>query len=174
MDVDQYHVFIILGPCAAGIIWVDIRLHPQSSQIWGRSQSFLCSSGTFQSSTSFAERFAGHQKIIKWLCVLNTMDLSQIPSGPPPLGVDSNFVDPPTQAPVIKITISVLLSLMILFVSFRLYTKIWILNKMEISDCQSTKRRKRILLLMLVRCLQRRHSIRPRPLERTGYSSCVR
>ncbi|KAF7502448.1 hypothetical protein GJ744_005794 [Endocarpon pusillum] len=63
-----------------------------------------------------------------------TMDLTKTPSGPPPPGVIPNFVDPPTNAHISVIVLSIMLSLMLIFVLLRVYSNFWISHRFAISD----------------------------------------
>jgi hypothetical protein len=49
--------------------------------------------------------------------------LMHIPVTPPPLGVTSNFINPPSQAKQTQITIGIMLSLMIPLLIMRIYTR---------------------------------------------------
>lgn len=59
---------------------------------------------------------------------MSMAELSRTPALPPPDGVLSNFIDPPSRANSYIIVNSIALALMILCVSLRLYAKIWIIR----------------------------------------------
>ncbi|KAI1175953.1 hypothetical protein F4777DRAFT_548569 [Nemania sp. FL0916] len=62
------------------------------------------------------------------------MDLSQIPSAPPPPGVIPNFVNPPSIAPICRIVIAVTLPLMAIFLILRIYVRVAVSKKLGIDD----------------------------------------
>ncbi|KAI0108371.1 hypothetical protein F4814DRAFT_427730 [Daldinia grandis] len=61
-------------------------------------------------------------------------DYSQIPSLAPPLGVTSNFIDPPTMAPTSRILTGLTLAIMYCFVTLRVYTRVWVTYNFGIED----------------------------------------
>ncbi|KAI0003479.1 hypothetical protein F4779DRAFT_97597 [Xylariaceae sp. FL0662B] len=63
-----------------------------------------------------------------------SVDLWQVPAGLPPSGLQSNLVDPPTQAPVLRTGIYVLLPLMISFFLIRIYTRTRLTHTLGIDD----------------------------------------
>lgn len=63
-------------------------------------------------------------------------DLSKIPAEPPPPGVKSNFVDPPSQAYIPRIFTYVTLPPMLLFIALRIYVRIFITHKFGLDDCK--------------------------------------
>ena len=64
------------------------------------------------------------------------VDLSTIPIGPPPPGVQSNFVDPYSAAPAATAVIAILIVLQVVFVSIRLYGNIKSFHNLAIDDCE--------------------------------------
>ena len=62
--------------------------------------------------------------------------LSEIPSLQPPPGVTPNFVNPPTIAPAVIAVNAVLLALMLVAVSIRIYCKGLLLRSLGWDDCQ--------------------------------------
>ncbi|KAM7184582.1 hypothetical protein V8F33_012918 [Rhypophila sp. PSN 637] len=62
------------------------------------------------------------------------VDMSQIPAGIPPPGQTPNFIDPPSLSPVYRGIIYSFVPLMILFLIFRLYTRMRILRKLGWDD----------------------------------------
>lgn len=69
---------------------------------------------------------------IPWLII---MDLDQIPAYPPPPGVISNFKNPVSLAKPLVIVNVMFLSLMMIFVGIRIYTKGYIVRKLGWDDC---------------------------------------
>ena len=63
-------------------------------------------------------------------------DLSKVPTAPPPPGVVPNFTNPVTKAQMMTVVISVMLSLMLVFVSFRVFTNLWVSKRFAKSDCE--------------------------------------
>ena len=56
---------------------------------------------------------------------------------PPPPGIEPNFIDPPSQQNGNIALHTVLLSLATIFVSIRIYTRIWITKlDLGVEDCQ--------------------------------------
>ena len=64
------------------------------------------------------------------------MDLAQLPAGIPPPGVVPNFKNPPSLAQPIIAVHAVFLSLAVLFVALRLYTKIFLTRLLRWDDCE--------------------------------------
>lgn len=58
-----------------------------------------------------------------------------MPLGSPPSGVIPNFVNPDSNAYQLIITVAVCLTLVVLAVSMRLYTKYFIMHSMDWDDC---------------------------------------
>lgn len=67
------------------------------------------------------------------------IDLSQIPAYPPPPGVVSNFVNPPSLATAIIVTSSVMVGVMVLCVAARMYAKAVVTHTVGWDDCESRK-----------------------------------
>ena len=63
------------------------------------------------------------------------MDPTKTPSGMPPPGVTPNFIDPPNQASIATVFVTVTLALMIVMVAFRVHADIWISRKLESAGC---------------------------------------
>ena len=61
--------------------------------------------------------------------------LNTLPALPPPLGVESNFENPYSQGPILTAVGSVIITLMMLFFSVRMYTKMFIQKKFSWDDC---------------------------------------
>jgi hypothetical protein len=59
---------------------------------------------------------------------------SNIPAMPPPPGVTPNFVDPRNRTNVYIVVYTTFTSLVVLFVSLRLYAKIWITRSIGWDD----------------------------------------
>lgn len=64
--------------------------------------------------------------------------LANYPAMLPPEGVTPNFVDPYTLGPIFVIVSSVLITIMMIFVVVRIYTRIFINRKLYWDDCQSS------------------------------------
>ncbi|KAG6363982.1 hypothetical protein INS49_009085 [Diaporthe citri] len=64
----------------------------------------------------------------------SSLDLWEIPAGPPPPGKVPNLIDPPSQAPILSIGIYVLLPLLVPFVVMRLYTRLRLTRAFGIDD----------------------------------------
>lgn len=64
------------------------------------------------------------------------IDPTITPSKAPPPGVIPNFVDPPSNAHISIIVQSIMLPLMLAFVSLRVYSNLWISHKFALSDCE--------------------------------------
>ncbi|MCJ1380898.1 hypothetical protein MMC17_004007 [Xylographa soralifera] len=68
---------------------------------------------------------------------MNSSNLfDELPAAEPPPGVVPNFVNPYTQAPLLIITGSVFVAIMIMFVSARLYAKAFVIRKATWDDCK--------------------------------------
>ncbi|KAG8157018.1 hypothetical protein KVR01_013008 [Diaporthe batatas] len=65
---------------------------------------------------------------------LSSYDPSTFPALPPPAGVLPDFIDPPTRAPAGRIVICVTLSVMLIFVILRAYTRIFMTRLFGIDD----------------------------------------
>jgi len=64
------------------------------------------------------------------------LDFTKLPVRPPPSGVQSNFVDPPTRAGQLTAALAVLIALSTTFVLLRLYTRLVLLARsLDIGDC---------------------------------------
>lgn len=62
------------------------------------------------------------------------MDLAKIPLLPPPPGVTPNFVNPESRCSVLIIVSTICLALLLLFVTLRLYSRIWIARAFGLDD----------------------------------------
>lgn len=62
-------------------------------------------------------------------------DLSKIPTMPPPPGLMSNFVNPPTRAGEVIAAFSICFALATIFVGLRLYVRLAMIRMFGISDC---------------------------------------
>ena len=60
--------------------------------------------------------------------------LSRTPALPPPDGLHSNFIDPPSRADLYIVVVSIAISLMLLCVCLRLYAKIWLIRSPDWDD----------------------------------------
>ena len=58
-----------------------------------------------------------------------------LPTAPPP-GVTPNFADPQTRTNIFIVVYAVFTSLVVLFVSLRLYAKMWIIRSIGWDDCE--------------------------------------
>ncbi|KAI3401820.1 hypothetical protein diail_8198 [Diaporthe ilicicola] len=67
---------------------------------------------------------------------MSLYDPSMFPALAPPPGVLPNFNNPATRAPAARIVICITLSVMILFVSLRIYTKIFVTRLFGVDDCK--------------------------------------
>lgn len=65
---------------------------------------------------------------------LTVLDFSQIPSMPPPPGVTSNFVNPENNSSILIIVCTICLVFLLLFVSLRMYTRLWISRSFGLDD----------------------------------------
>ena len=63
--------------------------------------------------------------------------LEGVPAALPPPGVVPSHVDPYSDGPVLIIVGSILVAVMLLFVSVRIYTKVKIVRKSSPDDCES-------------------------------------
>ena len=61
--------------------------------------------------------------------------LAQMPVAPPPPGVASNFVDPPTTAPMAYGVMSLALVIMVSAVTMRFYTRAVVVKSFGADDC---------------------------------------
>ena len=66
------------------------------------------------------------------------VDLSRIPIRPPPPGVQSNFVDPPSMVPATIAVGIIFIILTTLFVAIRLYANYHAVRKLALDDCSSS------------------------------------
>ena len=64
------------------------------------------------------------------------MDPTKTPSGPPPPGVTPNFVNPPSNAHVSLIVTTIMIPLLLAFISLRIYSNLWVERKFAKSDCE--------------------------------------
>ena len=76
-----------------------------------------------------------------------------LPAHLPPPGVKSNFIDPVTRAPDLVATSVLCLSVMVVCVAIRFYTKLHIKHKWGWDDCRGTYRPLIWYMLMLSRDL---------------------
>lgn len=58
-----------------------------------------------------------------------------LPALPPPPGISSKFIDPVTRAPAFVITCAVCITLMVICVTVRVYTKLYITKTWGWDDC---------------------------------------
>lgn len=65
-----------------------------------------------------------------------SLDLWRIPAGQDPDGRQPNFIDPPSQAPLLSIGIYVLFPLMLIFLIARIYTRARLTHTLGIDDCK--------------------------------------
>ena len=65
--------------------------------------------------------------------------LAKTPALAPPPGVVPNFIDPYNQGPILLVIGSILLALMMILVTVRAYTKIFIQRKLSWDDCSLPK-----------------------------------
>lgn len=70
---------------------------------------------------------------------LSSYDPNLFPALTPPTGVIPNFDDPPTRAPAGRIVICVTLSVMLMFVVLRSYTRVFVTRIFGIDDCKWMK-----------------------------------
>lgn len=64
------------------------------------------------------------------------VDIAQVPAGPPPPGITSNFTDPETlRAPVIAVNV-ILLVVTTTFVGMRIYTRKFLNRILSAEDCR--------------------------------------
>lgn len=59
------------------------------------------------------------------------------PAGTPPPGIIPNLVNPSTQGPTMIIVGSILLFFMLVFASMRFFTKLCIVRRTTLDDCES-------------------------------------
>lgn len=64
------------------------------------------------------------------------LDPTMTPSRPPPTGVIPNFVHPASNAHISVIVTSIMLPLVLVFVSLRVYSNLWINRRFAGSDCK--------------------------------------
>ena len=64
-----------------------------------------------------------------------SLDLDQIPAALPPEGLISNFVDPPSLAPVVTAVCCVMIVLETFFGGIRFYTNLSAHRKLGYDDC---------------------------------------
>ena len=76
-----------------------------------------------------------------------------LPAQSPPPGVESNFIDPVTCAPDLVATSVLCLSLMVVCVAIRFYTKLYIKNVWGWDDCRGISRPRIRYMLILPRDL---------------------
>lgn len=62
--------------------------------------------------------------------------LATIPLVPPPPGVKSNFVNPPSTGNSVTITASIFLGFQIIFYGLRMYTRAFVAHKFRWDDCK--------------------------------------
>ena len=55
---------------------------------------------------------------------------------PPPLGVTSNFIDPPIVGPAVAAGLVVLIALATLSFAARAFTKAYVMRKLQVDDCR--------------------------------------
>ena len=67
------------------------------------------------------------------------IDLSQVPAYPPPPGMVSNFVDPPSLASAIIVSSSIIVGIMVLCVTARMYAKACVTHTVGWDDCKLLK-----------------------------------
>ena len=67
----------------------------------------------------------------------SAINLDLLPALPPPLGVESNFVNPYSEAKSLYITAGVCGVLVTLAVIVRIYTKACIIKTVNLEDCRS-------------------------------------
>lgn len=76
------------------------------------------------------------------------MDYQNIPAIPPPPGVVSNFNNPKTLAPSLIAVNATFLSLMLIAVSIRIYSRGFIVRALGWDDCNAHRACKRMNLLI--------------------------
>ena len=62
--------------------------------------------------------------------------LNALPALPPPVGVESNFVNPEDRGYVLNSVATVLFCLMVCLFAIRVYTRLFIIRKMGWDDCK--------------------------------------
>ena len=62
--------------------------------------------------------------------------LENLPALPPPAGVDSNFINPPSKAHDIYVLEGIFLTLMLLTVAMRIYVRSKVLKEWGWDDCE--------------------------------------
>ena len=70
------------------------------------------------------------------LATMTPEQLSKIPAGTPPPGVQPNFVNPPSSAPVLIAVGTVFMGIMFLFAGMRFYVKVIVRRKVAPDDCE--------------------------------------
>jgi hypothetical protein len=65
---------------------------------------------------------------------MDGQDLSKIPAGAPPPGVQSNIINPPTLLPAIIATTVIIHTMTLAFILARVYVNIWILRRINPED----------------------------------------
>ena len=66
----------------------------------------------------------------------DAVEIAQMPAATPPPGVTPNLVDPYSNGPVAIAICSILIFMMLVFVSIRLYVKLKIVQKLTPDDCK--------------------------------------
>ncbi len=64
---------------------------------------------------------------------------ASLPVAPPPPGIISNFIDPPTRVPVIIGLEAVFLTLMLLTVAMRIYVRMRVTKIWGFEDCKQSE-----------------------------------
>ena len=64
--------------------------------------------------------------------------LGDIPAAPPPPGVTPNFIDPPSIAPLARITMCVTMAFMLVFLALRIYSRTRVAHAFGMDDCKIT------------------------------------
>ena len=61
-------------------------------------------------------------------------DLSKIPSGKPPPGVEPNFINPVSRAYELRVACGTITAITVIFVSLRMYGKIFVVRSISWED----------------------------------------
>lgn len=67
---------------------------------------------------------------------LSAEEMASIPAGTPPLGVESNLVDPPSDGYILYIVGGIVMGLMYITAGLSLYAKLTIRRRMAPDDCE--------------------------------------
>lgn len=82
-----------------------------------------------------------------------TASLDGVPAAPPPSGVSANLVNPSSERLVLLLVGSIFVTIMLLFVFVRIYTKIKIVKKSSPDDCMLSSKPFRRVLIATVTCV---------------------